>query len=59
MELNVEIIEYPSFLKVVNRYKGHNYPIMNVHERTLSVLACRVSEIFERDRLILKTFFNK
>jgi ethanolamine-phosphate cytidylyltransferase len=27
---------------VVNRYKGQNYPIMNVHERTLSVLACRV-----------------
>lgn len=26
----------------VNRYKGKNYPIMNVHERTLSVLACRV-----------------
>jgi ethanolamine-phosphate cytidylyltransferase len=26
---------------VVNRYKGHNYPIMNVHERTLSVLACK------------------
>lgn len=26
---------------VVNRYKGANYPIMNVHERTLSVLACK------------------
>jgi ethanolamine-phosphate cytidylyltransferase len=26
---------------VVNRYKGGNYPIMNVHERTLSVLSCR------------------
>lgn len=26
---------------VVNRYKGSNYPIMNLHERTLSVLACR------------------
>lgn len=26
---------------IVNRYKGHNYPIMNVHERTLSVLACK------------------
>lgn len=26
---------------VVNRYKGNNYPIMNVHERTLSVLACK------------------
>lgn len=31
------------FLQEVNRYKGKNYPIMNVHERTLSVLACRVS----------------
>ena len=26
---------------VVNRYKGANYPIMNLHERTLSVLAYR------------------
>ncbi|XP_054615149.1 ethanolamine-phosphate cytidylyltransferase-like isoform X1 [Dunckerocampus dactyliophorus] len=29
------------FDQEVNRYKGKNYPIMNVHERTLSVLACR------------------
>lgn len=28
---------------VVNRYKGANYPIMNLHERVLSVLACKVS----------------
>jgi ethanolamine-phosphate cytidylyltransferase len=26
---------------VVNKYKGSNYPIMNLHERVLSVLACR------------------
>ena len=26
---------------VVNRYKGANYPIMNLHERVLSVLAYR------------------
>lgn len=25
----------------VNRYKGENFPIMNLHERVLSVLACR------------------
>ncbi len=25
----------------VNRYKGDNYPIMNLHERVLSVLACK------------------
>lgn len=31
------------FPQEVNHYKGKNYPIMNVHERTLSVLACRVS----------------
>ena len=31
------------FFQEVNRYKGKNYPIMNIHERTLSVLACRVS----------------
>ncbi|XP_055382017.1 ethanolamine-phosphate cytidylyltransferase isoform X1 [Condylostylus longicornis] len=31
---------------VVNRYKGSNYPIMNLHERTLSVLACKyVNEV--------------
>ncbi|XP_023300485.2 ethanolamine-phosphate cytidylyltransferase, partial [Lucilia cuprina] len=29
---------------VVNSYKGSNYPIMNLHERVLSVLACKVSE---------------
>ncbi|KAJ6660389.1 hypothetical protein lerEdw1_017812 [Lerista edwardsae] len=34
------------FDQEVNDYKGKNYPIMNVHERTLSVLACRyVSEV--------------
>ncbi|RKP18555.1 Nucleotidylyl transferase, partial [Rozella allomycis CSF55] len=27
--------------KTVNAIKGSNYPIMNVHERTLSVLSCR------------------
>lgn len=27
---------------IVNRYKGSNYPIMNLHERVLSVLACKV-----------------
>jgi len=31
---------------IVNRYKGSNYPIMNLHERTLSVLACKyVNEV--------------
>ena len=28
---------------VVNKYRGSNYPIMNLHERVLSVLACKVS----------------
>uniref|UniRef100_H2YJZ1 ethanolamine-phosphate cytidylyltransferase n=1 Tax=Ciona savignyi TaxID=51511 RepID=H2YJZ1_CIOSA len=27
--------------RVMNRYCGSNYPIMNVHERVLSVLACK------------------
>lgn len=27
---------------IVNKYKGSNYPIMNIHERVLSVLACKV-----------------
>lgn len=31
---------------IVNIYKGSNYPIMNLHERVLSVLACKyVSEV--------------
>ncbi len=29
--------------QVVNRYKGANYPIMNLQERVLSVLTNRVS----------------
>jgi len=30
----------------INKYKGSNYPIMNLHERALSILACRyVDEI--------------
>ena len=31
--------------QVVNWYRGLNYPIMNLYERVLSVLACRVSNI--------------
>lgn len=31
---------------IVNMYKGSNYPIMNLQERVLSVLACKyVSEV--------------
>lgn len=31
---------------IVNRYKTGNYPIMNLHERVLSVLACKyVNEV--------------
>jgi len=29
----------------VNRYRGSNYPIMNLHERVLSVLACKVKPL--------------
>ena len=29
---------------VVNHYRGYNYPIMNLHERVLSVLACKVCQ---------------
>ena len=32
---------------VVNKYRGSNYPIMNLHERVLSVLACKVSIFLE------------
>ncbi|XP_023394373.1 ethanolamine-phosphate cytidylyltransferase [Pteropus vampyrus] len=46
-EMTSECREYAdSFGREVNQYKGKNYPIMNLHERTLSVLACRyVSEV--------------
>lgn len=37
---------FVNIFQEVNRYKGKNYPIMNVHERTLSVLACRVGSCF-------------
>uniref|UniRef100_A0A8C4ZSR9 ethanolamine-phosphate cytidylyltransferase n=1 Tax=Gadus morhua TaxID=8049 RepID=A0A8C4ZSR9_GADMO len=53
------------FDQEVNRYKGKNYPIMNIHERTLSVLACRyVSEVvigapFEVTKDLLDHFKNK
>lgn len=29
--------------QIVNAVKGSNFPIMNIHERVLSVLSCRVS----------------
>lgn len=32
--------------QVVNYYKGRNYPIMTLHERVLSVLACRVVDFY-------------
>jgi cytidyltransferase-like protein len=31
--------------ETVNRYLGGNLPIMNLHERALSVLSCRVSPL--------------
>jgi len=46
----------------VNRYRGENHPIMNLHERTLSLLACRyVSEVvigapFTMDDQMMKHF---
>lgn len=33
--------------QTVNAIKGSNYPLMNLHERALSVLACRVSALFK------------
>lgn len=43
--------------QVVNRYKGSNYPIMNLHERTLSVLACKVRFPEKEKSLNLSIFF--
>lgn len=48
---------------VVNLYKGSNYPIMNLHERVLSVLACKVSLsklkifCFVREKMLKQFFF--
>ena len=42
---------------IVNRYKGYNYPIMNLHERVLSVLACKVSKIRRKFALIVCSHF--
>ena len=33
----------PHAPQIVNSYMGSNYPIMNLHERVLGVLACKVS----------------
>lgn len=43
--------------QVVNQYRGHNYPIMNLQERVLSVLACKVSCKFFRDDSIMILYF--
>lgn len=29
---------------VVNYFKGHNYPILSLHERVLMVLACKYAD---------------
>jgi len=40
--------------KVVNKLKGSNFPIMNLHERVLSVLSCRyVDEVVIGAELII------
>ena len=31
---------------VVNALRGHHFPIMNLHERVLSVLGCKVNLIY-------------
>ena len=31
--------------QVVNSHRGLNYPLMNMHERSLSVLGCKVSPL--------------
>ena len=41
---------------MVNRYRGSNYPIMNLHERVLSVLACKVSSLFLVEIICLISF---
>lgn len=45
---------------VVSWYKGFGYPIMNLHERLLSVLACKVSTyyFFNFHLFVLITYFS-
>jgi len=47
--------------QVVNRIKGSNFPIMNLHERVLSVLACRVRVLLSLMKKftlsLLRTFY--
>lgn len=42
---------------VVNNYKGSNYPIMNLHERVLSVLACKVIMFLINTKMLRPTLF--
>ncbi len=39
----------------VNRYKDKNYPIMNLQERVLSVLSCRVRVVYVSPLLVTHT----
>lgn len=41
----------------VNRYKCGNHPIMNLHERVLSVLACKVSLVYSNHSGYLMRIF--
>lgn len=41
--------------EVINHWKGINYPIMNIYERGLCVLQCKVS-LFPRTTAVLLTF---
>lgn len=43
--------------EVINHWKGVNYPIMNIYERGLCVLQCRVSRRLNPRWLILFLFF--
>jgi len=43
---------------VVNLYKGFNYPIMNLHERVLSVLACKVIIFLNGFLYLLLNYFT-
>ena len=47
--------------RVINRIRGCNYPVMNVHERVLSVLACKCVDdvIIGAPYAVTKAFFAK
>ena len=37
---------------IVNRHRGLNYPILNLNERVLSVMGCKVCKYIQKNKII-------